>query len=332
MNAGWWTQLAAWWPQQLAWPWALALLPLPALMLLLPAWQARGDALRVPWAWTTPGTGWRPRLPALATALLWLGWALLCVALARPQQLGPPLAPAAQARQMMLALDLSGSMGEADMQLGGRPVERIVVARAVLDDFLSRRAGDRIGVIVFGQQAHVLTPITADLASVRAQLNDAVVGLAGQETAIGDAVTLAVKRLRQQGQGQRVLVLLTDGVNTAGAVDPAKAAELAARDGVRVHTIAFGGEGGMRLFGLQLPGGGATLDEDTLRRIASSTGGEFFRARDSRELAGIYARIEQLEPVAVAALPLRPTLEHYWPWLAAALLALLLACVARARA
>lgn len=318
-----WFSLPGLWPQQLAWPWALALLPVPLLVWLLPPLRERGEALRVPWLLPATGSGRRWPWPTLATLLGWLAWGLLCVALARPQVLGPAQAPPAQARQMMLALDLSGSMGEADMRLGGRPVERIVVARAVIDDFLARRAGDHIGLVVFGQQAHVMTPITADLASVRAQLQDAVVGLAGQETAIGDAVTLAVKRLRRQQDGPRVLVLLTDGVNTAGAVDPVKAAELAAHDGVRVHTIAFGGDA-RRLFGLQLPGGVSGLDEDALRQMARTTGGEFFRARDSRELAGIYARIDQLEPVAVAALPVRPTIERYWPWLGASVIVLLL--------
>lgn len=322
---------SVWWPQQLAWPWVLALCLLPLVCLLLPPRRgASMVALRVPWALPAPAPGWLQGGLGWHRVLLWLGWTLVCVALARPQQLGPPQVPQVQARQMMLAVDLSGSMSEADMQLGGRPVERIVVARAVIDDFLSRRAGDRIGVVVFGQQAHVMTPITADLASVRAQLADAVVGLAGQETALGDAIALAVKRLRQQDSGERVLILLTDGVATAGAVEPLKAAELAAADGVRVHTIAFGGQG-RSLFGMQLSGGATAMDEDSLRQIAERTGGAFFRARDSRELAGIYARIDQLEPVAVAALPLRPTVERYAPWLATGLLVLGIALLLRER-
>ncbi len=231
----------------------------------------------------------------------------------------------------MLALDLSGSMSEVDMRLGGRPAERIVVARAVLDDFLARRRGDQVGLVVFGQQAHVMAPVTRDLDSVRAQLADAVVGLAGQETAIGDAVALAVKRLRNQQQGQRVLVLLTDGVNTAGVIDPRKAAELAAHDRVRVYTIAFGGDGGRRLFGLSMPSARNSLDEESLRQMAQVTGGQFFRARNSDELAGIYARIDGLEPVEVAAAVQRLRLERYPPWLAAALALLALAVLLRGR-
>ena len=326
---GWQTALPVAFPDELVWPWLLWLCLLPALMLLLPARPARGSALRVPRPLRLQGPTVGLSRTLLAHGRLWLAWCLLCVALARPVVYGPAQPPAAQARQMMLALDLSGSMTEADMRLGGRPAERIMVARAVLDDFLSRRAGDRIGVVVFGQQAYVMTPVTRDLDSVRAQLADAVVGLAGQETAIGDAVTLAVKRLRDQQQGQRVLIVLTDGVNTAGAVDPRKAAELAAHDKVRVYTIAFGGDGGRGLFGLR--SGGNNLDEDMLRHLAQTTGGQFFRARNSDELAGIYAQIEALEPVDVAAQPQRQRIEHYPPWLAAGLLALLLAMLARRR-
>lgn len=322
-------QWLSWWPDALAWPWALALCLLPPLLLLLPPRRRAAAALRVPWplARTASSThgGWAWR------SVLWLAWALLCVALARPQQYGPPQQPPVQTRQLMLALDLSGSMSEVDMRLGGRPAARIVVARAVLDDFLARRRGDQVGLVVFGQQAHVMAPVTRDLDSVRAQLADAVVGLAGQETAIGDAVALAVKRLRNQQQGQRVLVLLTDGVNTAGVIDPRKAAELAAHDRVRIYTIAFGGEGGRGLFGLRMPSARNSLDEESLRQMAQMTGGQFFRARNSDELAGIYAQIDGLEPVQVPAAVQRLRLERYPPWLAAALALLALAVLLRGR-
>lgn len=321
----------AWWPAGFAWPWLLWLCLLPLLLLLLPARKAQGAALRMPRALALPASqGMWLRHAGLAHALFVLAWCLLCVALARPQALGPQQQPVVQARQLMLALDLSGSMTEADMRLGGRPAERIVVARAVLDDFLSRRAGDQIGLVVFGQQAYVMSPVTRDLDSVRAQLADAMVGLAGQETAIGDAVALAVKRLRNQQHGQRVLILLTDGVNTAGAIDPRKAAELAAHDRVRVYTIAFGGEAGRGLFGLRAAAGN-NQDEEVLRQLAQTTGGQFFRARNSDELAGIYAQIEALEPVDVSAMPQRLRIERYPPWLGAGLLLLVLAVLARRR-
>jgi len=300
----------------LAWPWALLALPLPWLMRLWPRADAPRAALRVPWP-AQPlhqiaggghaASAWLPRV------LLWLGWAALCVALARPQLLGEAVRPPAQARQMMLALDVSGSMSEPDMALGQQPVPRLVAAKAVLADFLERRAGDHVGLLVFGDRAYALTPLTGDLASVREQLGDAVVGLAGRETAIGDAIALAVKRLRDQPEGQRVLILLTDGVNNAGVLTPERAAELAAAEQVRVYTVAFGGDGRRQLFGFDLGQAQDPVDEATLRRIAQTTGGRFFRARDTAALAGIYAELEQLEPVAQQGPALRPRVEAY-PW------------------
>ncbi len=304
-----------------AWPWLWLALPLPWLMRWWPQPARRMPALRVPWE---PGhlqlESPRHHWPSVRTLLLWLAWAALCAAAARPQQLGEAVEPPRQARQMMLAVDLSGSMSEPDMQLGGRVVDRLTAAKAVLADFLERREGDRIGLLVFGQRAYALTPLTADRASVREQLRDSVVGLAGRETALGDAIGLAVKRLREQPVGQRVLVLLTDGVNTAGVLEPLKAAELAKAEGVRVHTIAFGGSGSISLFGMSLPGGEDPIDEDTLARIAAETGGRFFRARNTDELVGIYAELDRLEPVKAAGPVVRPWQERYpWP-LAVALL------------
>ena len=314
------------WLTQFAWPWAWCLLPLPLLMRWLPRRGERQAALRVPYP---------ERIHLLAHAsvvtqsrvgrcLTWLAWASLCTALARPQLLGEPVIPPQQARQMMLAVDLSGSMSEPDMELGGRPVERLTAAKAVLADFLDRRKGDRVGLLVFGEHAYALTPLTADLTTVREQLRDSVVGLAGRETALGDAIALAVKRLREQPRGQRVLILLTDGVNTAGALDPLKAAELAKAEGVRVYTVALGGDGnGVSLFGLPVQAGEEDpVDEKTLRGIASETGGRFFRARNTAELAGIYAELDRIEPVTVTAPAMQPRVECYvWPLAIACLLA-----------
>jgi Ca-activated chloride channel family protein len=300
-----------------AWPWVLLAVPLPLLVRwLAPALRSGGPALRVPWGprlrgiAAGAGHSLRGRLPGLAL----LGWLLLCVAAARPQQLGPPVAPPQAGRDLMLALDLSGSMADEDMSLGGRRVDRLTAAKAVLADFLDRRDGDRVGLVVFGQRAYALAPMTRDLDSVRAQLADSVVGIAGRETAIGDAIGLAVKRLSGQEAGQRVLVLLTDGVNTAGVLEPLKAAALARDAGVRIHTIAFGADSDtISVFGLpvQLPGGGGDIDEATLAQVADMTGGKAFRARDTSQLAGIYAEIDRIEPVEHEARPVRPMLERY---------------------
>ena len=314
-----------------AWPWLLLALPLPwlARRLLRPA-RSNAPALLVPYGErldAIAGAGGRTAMRGIG-ALAWIAWALLCVAAARPQQLGEIVRPPQSGRDLMLAVDLSGSMGEEDMSLGDQTVDRLTAAKAVLADFLDRRVGDRVGLLVFGDRAYVLTPLTADLDSVRTQLGDSVVGLAGRATAIGDAIGLAVKRLHAQpasqaASKQHVLVLLTDGVSNAGMLDPLKAAELARDEGVRIHTIAFGGEGeGMSVFGipLHMPGGDEDVDFATLQRIADLTGGKAFRARDTEQLAGIYAEIDRLEPVQRAGEAVRPKLERY-PWPLAAALA-----------
>ncbi|WP_031372621.1 vWA domain-containing protein [Lysobacter antibioticus] len=317
------------WRELFAWPWWLLALPLPLFARwLLPAARDASAALKVPFGErldAIAAVGGRSLRGGSAGWLLWLAWALLCIAAARPQQLGEAVQPPQAGRDMMLALDLSGSMSEPDMALNDAPVDRLTAAKAVLADFLDRRVGDRIGLIVFGRQAYVLTPLTLDRDTVRDQLKDSVVGLAGQETAIGDAVGLAVKRLREQPSGQRVLILLTDGVNTAGALDPNKAAELARDHQVRIHTIAFGGDGSLSLFGFKIAvPGGDPLDETSLRAIAQTTGGRFFRARDTAELAGIYAEIDRIEPVQRPGKAVRPRIERYvWPLAAAFALALL---------
>ena len=322
--------MSAWWSlllEHFAWPWMLAALPLPVLAWWwLPRKRDAGvPALRMPQAESrlhaVAGTGAIARLGRFSL-LAWAAWALLCVAAARPQSFGPVQAPPQSGRDLMLAVDLSGSMETPDMLLGDRQVDRLTAAKAVLVDFLDRRASDRIGLILFGQRAYAVTPLTLDRESVRRQLRDAMVGMAGRETAIGDAIGLAVKRLRTQPAEQRVLILLTDGENTAGMLTPRKAAELARAEHVRIHAIAFGGDGGtVSVFGMQIPMPGMQdgIDEDSLRQIADATGGEFFRARDTQSLAGIYAEIDRLEPVERAGRAVRPRIEHYWRWLLAAM-------------
>lgn len=313
-----------------AWPWWLVAMPAPWLLrALLPPVRNTGAALVVPYgdaiADVAQARAQSSRIGG-AGAWRWIAWALLCIAAARPQQLGEPIAPPQAGRDMLLALDLSGSMSEVDMTLGGRTVDRLTAAKAVIADFLDRRRGDRVGLVVFGQRAYALTPLTHDLQTVREQLADSVAGLAGQETAIGDALGLSVKRLQPQPKGQRVVILLTDGVNTAGLLDPVVAARLARDNGVRVHTIAFGGDGAMSLFGIRLPmpGGGDAIDETALRAIARETGGQFFRASDVESLVDIYADLDRIEPVARPGRAVRPTIERYaWPLSLAMLVAVL---------
>lgn len=320
---------------ELAWPWVLLALPLPWLaMRWLPPAHGQGAALRMPGlaAWSDRARSVRRRGSGRIPILLWAAWLLFCLAASRPQWLGEPVQPPQSGRDLLLAVDLSGSMAEQDMRLGGRRVDRLTAVKAVLGDFLERRQGDRVGLLLFGRQAYVITPLTPDRQSVRQQLDDSVIGMAGRETAIGDAVALAVKRLREragdpeasgQPASQRVLILLTDGVNTAGVIDPDRALELARGEGVRIYTVGFGGGGGGGggLFGL---GSGNEIDEAMLNRLAAETGGRYFRAMNTAELAGIYSEIDAIEPVDQAALPVRPRHDLY-PWPLASALMILLA-------
>ncbi|MEP7096946.1 MAG: VWA domain-containing protein [Dokdonella sp.] len=309
----------------LAWPWLLAVAPLPflAAWLLPRARGTIGTALHVPHLGVAlPQQADVSPVSRLRRVLALLAWAMLTVAAARPQFVGAPEDVPRSGRDLLLAVDTSGSMSTEDMQLGGAPSTRFAAIQAIGADFIHRRQGDRVGLILFGTRAYLLVPLTFDLKTVARQLADSTIGLAGRETAIGDAVGLAVKRLRARPQKQRVLVLLTDGVNTAGELDPAKAIELAAANDVRIYTIGIGADE-LRvdsLFGSRMVNPSADLDEKMLSRMAEKTGGRYFRARDSAELAGIYREIDKLEPVADTQQSLRPINELYWLPLAVALL------------
>jgi Ca-activated chloride channel family protein len=302
---------------EFAWPWLFALLPLPWLVArLLPvARDNAGAALRIPCGLENlqganggaPVAAWR-RWLALAA---WL--ALLCAA-ARPQWLGPPQDVARSGRDLMLAVDASGSMQTPDMQIGGRALSRYAAVKAIAGDFIDRRAGDRIGLIVFGSQAYMLTPLTFDRATVRKQLDESTIGLPGRQTAIGDAVGLAIKRLQQRPREQRVLILLTDGSSNSGVLDPYKAIDLAVAEHVRIYTIGIGADamtvGGF--FGPRVVNPSADIDTRLLGQMAEKTGGRFFRARDTAELAHIYREIDALEPVADTGQQFRPVDEWFW--------------------
>lgn len=314
---------------EVALPWALAALPLPLLVRrLLPPARERGGALRVPFFRAladAPATGaGSSRRGVAVVALKSLAWMLLVAAAAQPQWVGPPQAVPTQGRDLMLALDLSESMRTPDFEVGGRAVDRFRVVRAVARDFTLNRTGDRVGLVLFGSRAFLQAPLTPDLATVAKLLDESEVGLAGQATAIGDALGLAVKHLHERPDGERVLVLLSDGENTAGVLEPKRAAELAREAGVRVYTIGVGtgaatanNRRAMRR-SLNAPPG---ADETTLREIATTTGGRYFRADDTESLVGVYREIDALEPTTGDPATVRP-IRALFPWPLAGALAL----------
>ncbi len=317
---------------ELQWPWALLLLPLPwVLRWLLPVTDpAQQAALRVPViddfgasSGLTANVSRRP----WALLLLVVVWLLLVFATARPQWVGEQLQIPVSGRDLMLAVDLSQSMQVEDFSINGRSVNRLTATKQVAQDFIRARQGDRLGLILFGRRAYLQTPLTFDLQTVNTLLLESAIGLAGKETAIGDAIGLAVKRL-QDSEGSRVLILLTDGANTAGEITPLRAAQLAAEKGLKIYTIGIGADEMIRdsFFGKRRINPSQDLDEKTLIAIAEQTGGQYFRARDTRQLAEIYQRLDQLEPVEVETQTLRPVRSLYiWPLAAAVLLAMMLA-------
>ncbi len=321
----------------LAWPWMLLTLPLPLLAraILTPVTETHEAGLKVPSfsgfavlknrAKTEQLLNWRVWLAAIA-------WVLLVLATARPERIGDELDVPVSGRNLMLAVDLSGSMDAKDFELGNLRVDRLTATKAVASDFIDRRKGDRIGLILFGERAYLQVPLTLDRETVKILLMEAFIGLAGEKTAIGDAITLAVKRIHDQEAAgeEQVLVLLTDGANTAGEIDPVKAAELAQQIGLRIYTIGIGAEqmvvpsitGGLRRVNPS-----ADLDEETLTAIANLTAGRYFRAKDTAALQDIYRLLDELEPVDEPEAGFRPVKSlYYWPLAGALALAVFL-CV-----
>lgn len=309
---------------EFAWIWALYLLPLPLLALLLPSKkQGQEAALRVP-RLTTGIEAKSQRKGTKKISLLFasLAWIALVLATAQPQWLGEPVSIPAEGRDLMIAVDLSGSMKIDDMQVNGRQVDRLKMIKFVLSDFIQRRVGDRLGLILFADTAYLQTPLTYDRETVSQLLNESLIGLVGEQTAIGDAIGLAIKRFETRKESNKVLILLTDGQNTAGNISPEQANELAINNGVTVYTIGVGADKMLvqSFFGNRQVNPSQDLDEDMLTEIATSTGGRYFRARDAESLQQIYATLDELEPIARETRQMRPLQALYYYPLAFALL------------
>jgi len=321
----------------LEWPWLLALLPLPLLVRwLVPATQHADTPLRVPlldsWRQAAGAALGSATRNALAITLLVLVWLLLLLAAARPVWRGDPVTQQATGRDLMLAVDISGSMQFRDMVYQGQAVDRLTAVKGVVGDFVIRRQGDRLGLILFGSNAYLHVPLTFDGRTMQTLLGEAQIGFAGEQTAIGDAIAMAVKHLKDSDADSRVLVLLTDGADTASNIAPAQATELARQIRLKIYTIGVGAREMIQpgILGPRRVNPSAELNEPVLENIAASTDGQSFRAADPEQQAELYQLLDQLEPAEHDVAVFRPQVSlSYWP-LAAAMLLTLMMALARA--
>ncbi len=305
-------------------PWLFLLLPLPWLFrMLLPAHHERKAAVRVPFlqrlsrlAGLQPGSGVAvARRPLSQWLVLSLAWLFIVAALTRPQWLEEPIIKELPMRDLLVAVDLSGSMEAQDFtDADGNNVDRLTAVKQVLDAFFARRDGDRVGLILFGSAAFVQVPFTDDLDVVRELLDEAQIRMLGPRTMLGDAMGLAINLFERSEVDERVLIVLTDGNDTGSLVPPERAAEIARDNGVVTYTIAIGDPASV---------GEQALDEKTLENIASITGGSYFHANDREELEAIYTQLDEVNPRQVETQSYRPVTDLYdWPLAAGMLLTL----------
>lgn len=300
------------------WPWLIAALLLPLLALLLPSQpKPLGSALRVADIGDFSNGGdaeYSHQAQRLRWLLAFAAYAALTLAAMRPVWVGEQIDIPLEGRDLMLALDLSGSMREQDMQLGSQRVSRIWATKRVATEFVEKRVGDRIGLVVFGAFPYLQTPLTFDRKTIIENIeksnpfdaDDIQRRIHG--TVIGDAIGLAVKRLRENKIEEKTLILITDGADSGSKIPPLKAAELAAKDGLKIYTIGVGADrqtASLMGFNFNM-GRNSEIDESTLQQIADITGGQYFRARDTEELQNIYTMIDQLEPVQSDAMSFKP--------------------------
>lgn len=301
------------------WPWFFILLPLPIFMSFTKPTTPNSEAI---W-WPTASiidkeSNKKPsssfiKNPTLL--LFFLSWVLFVSAIARPVWVGEPIQITPSGRDLFIALDLSGSMQVTDMHINQDVADRLSAAKHVLNDFITERKGDRLGVIVFGTKAYLQAPLSYDVDTINTLINENQIGFAGEQTAIGDAIGLGIKQLENKDSDKKVMILMTDGANTAGRVQPLQAAEFAATQNVKIHTIGIGAEEMVvqGFFGPKVINPSSDLDEPLLQNIANTTGGHYFRARSTNELNNIYHLIDQLEPTPSEDLWQRPktTLLHW---------------------
>jgi Ca-activated chloride channel family protein len=299
----------------LSYPWLLLLMPLPLVLgRIMSPYREPRQALRAPWFHrvaavlnVTPAEG-AVVMKATTTArvLGWILWSLVMVALARPQFLEPPVSRVVPTRDLMLLVDLSGSMATEDFtNADGQTVDRLAAVKEVLDDFLIRREGDRVGLIVFGNAAFVQVPLTQDLAACRLLLEETVTRMAGPRTAFGDAIGLAITLFEGSDVKDRVIIALTDGNDTGSKVTPVEAARIARDNDITIHVI---GVGDPTATGEEL------LDEATLTEVAAATNGRYFYAADREQLTEVYTELDRIDTRDIEAETFRPRRDlFHWP-------------------
>lgn len=318
---------------QLLYPMLLIALPIPLIIWFFSkAKQPQLAAIRTPlysnWNAIQQSQQSSNSKQFLSKLITFIIWSSIVIACARPQYVGEPIELPTTGRDLLLSIDISGSMEEEDLKLKGKRANRLQVVKSIISEFIEKREGDRLGLVLFGEKAYLQTPLTFDLTTVQFMLDETAIGLAGaSRTAIGDGIGLSIKRLRERPAENRVLILLTDGRNNSGELDPIEAAKLAKHAGIKIYTIGVGADKQIRrslLFGTTTFNPSAELDEETLKQVAKLTGGQYFRARSSEELAKIYDLLDQLEPVEDKPEIYRPVTELYYWGLSVALTLLIL--------
>lgn len=304
---------------EFSWPILLIFLPLPLLMRVIKPVEKQEVALRVPFfhRFNKKNTQSTKVVTqgVLKKAILWLMWIFSIIALASPQWTGEATKLPSTGRDLLLAVDISGSMREPDMVYNMTRITRLTAVKQVVGNFVERRKSDRLGLVLFGTQAFLQAPLTYDVKTVQQFLYEAQSGYAGEATAIGDAIVLSIKRLRENSQNQRVLILLTDGQNTAGAINIDTAIDIAVKANTRVYAIGFSPYD-------------REVDSQSLQALADKTGGQYFRARTTNDLNDIHHQLDLLEPIEQDAETFRPVLSlFYWPLGIAFFLSLLLASI-----
>jgi len=292
-----------------AWPWFACLLPLPLLVFWLVKAKKNQhiiiNASTLPYlANNVTGSTSRHRFSQI---LLVIGWGLFILTMTRPQWLDAPIVQTSPSRDLLLAVDVSYSMQIKDMTLNGQSIERLDMVKSYLQSFIKQRQGDRVGVILFADHAYLMIPFTQDLQATGQLLDEVNIGLAGKFTAIGEAITLAVKRTLHEQFKNKTLILLSDGRDTVNTISPIDAAGLAKASGLKIYTVGIGADP-------TEAESQSDLDETTLEQIAQITGGQYFRARSEQDLSEIYQQINLIEPLSLKTVTYQPYTELLiWP-------------------